>query len=242
MHQIVAKFAKFFILASIIGLRKENKSAKRDFSLTNSQKKNQPFEHNNTNQLICQKKKVCTKSRQLWLEFLKKATEGAHPPQTPPFATRKSIVYIQMKAWSNNATWVCQNMIRMCKNKTDLDSILHWKCCKTLELPGASPPGPPPGALPLDPTGPLSGPLDPTPWSSRALRASIFNFHASASLSIIPIITPPLKNSCVRLCTPYTNVPLFFCVCFVTLFCSVYLFEDKLFSLLLAAPSWIIVA
>ena len=30
----------------------------------------------------------------------------------------------------------------------------HWNA---QELPGASPPGPPPGALPLDPTGALKG-------------------------------------------------------------------------------------
>ena len=35
---------------------------------------------------------------------------------------------------------------RMCQNRTNLDSILHWKCCKTMELPRASHPGPPPFA------------------------------------------------------------------------------------------------
>ena len=48
--------------------------------------------------------------------------------------------------------------------------FLHWNA---QEFPGASSPGPPPGALPLDLPGSLSGPLDPTPQGSRALPASI---------------------------------------------------------------------
>ena len=53
---------------------------------------------------------------------------------------------------------------------------------KTQQLPGASPPGPPPGALPLDPTGPLSGPLDPMPQGSCELGASKF-LHCAQTLN-----------------------------------------------------------
>ena len=53
------------------------------------------------------------------------------------------------------------------------------------------------GALPLDPTGPLSRPLDPTSWGSGMLRTSILDFPASTSS---PSPLPKKKNN-FRPCT-----------------------------------------
>ena len=47
----------------------------------------------------------------------------------------------------------------------------HWNA---QELPGASPPGPPPGALPLDPTGALQ--RAPGPHAARLARVARFDF------------------------------------------------------------------
>ena len=49
--------------------------------------------------------------------------------------------------------------------------FLHWNA---QDLPGASPPGPPPGALPLDPTGALK--RAPGPHAARLARIARFDF------------------------------------------------------------------
>ena len=77
---------------------------------------------------------------------------------------------------------------RMCLNRTNLESILLRKCCKTLELLVALPP--------RTHQGQKSGLLDPTPWSSLALRASILDFRAST-----PSPCPLLLETNLRPCT-----------------------------------------
>ena len=49
---------------------------------------------------------------------------------------------------------------------TVVDTVKSTDICGQNRASGGTAPGPPPGALPLDPTGPLSGPLDPTPWDA----------------------------------------------------------------------------
>ena len=67
---------------------------------------------------------------------------------------------------------------------------------KTRELPGAPPPGPPAGALPLHPArGPTAGPWTPPVWGARwrargALRARIF-----PPTPFLQILDPPLYTS-----------------------------------------------
>ena len=55
---------------------------------------------------------------------------------------------------------------------------MHWKCCKTLELLEAFPPGPPPGTLPLDPTGALKWATGP--HAVKLTRAARFDLKTFA--------------------------------------------------------------
>ena len=67
---------------------------------------------------------------------------------------------------------------------------------KTRELPGAPPPGPPAGALPLHPArGPTAGPWTPPVWGARgALRARIFPPTPFLQILDQPLYTSPLAR------------------------------------------------
>ena len=65
--------------------------------------------------------------------------------------------------------------IRKCLNWRS-SAVPTLKTPKTQELPGAPPPGPPPGALPLDPAGGLRRPPGPPAFmrSARVARYALF--------------------------------------------------------------------